>query len=81
MKALLREIRNNAQTRSGYVTGVSFESITNRDTVMISSDWDSTEDWRGWQFSPERKAFIERLEQLLEAPVTIEIWEESKLVF
>lgn len=65
------EMRKQATTFPGYVSGETLADISDRQTVIIVSTWHSREDWQKWDTSPEHQASAKSLEPLLEGSATV----------
>ena len=65
------EMRKQATTFSGYVSGETLADTADPSTVIIVSTWHSREDWQKWDASPEHRASAKSLEPLLEGPAAV----------
>jgi heme-degrading monooxygenase HmoA len=67
----LRELRSKAIHAQGYISGETLHSIEDPSLHLVISTWKSLEDWNRWANSPERKAFQEKTDAMLEAPAKV----------
>jgi len=52
---LFREIRSLATNHSGYISGETLRSMDRPDLFLVISMWHSSEDWKKWMASEDRK--------------------------
>ena len=67
----VRELRSEAIHAEGYISGETLCSIEDPSIHMVMSTWRSIEDWHRWVNSPERKAFEQKIDTMLEEPTKI----------
>ena len=65
LKALMTQARTKAIKSKGYISGETIRAIDNPNKYVILSNWNSAEDWRAWETSPERLKLQQELEPLL----------------
>jgi heme-degrading monooxygenase HmoA len=65
------EMRKQATTFPGYVSGETLTDTADPRTVIIVSTWHSREEWEKWDSSPEHKAAARALEPLLDGNVSV----------
>ncbi len=65
---LMRELRSSALYRKGYISGETLRSKDDPSTYIVISNWQSVEDWEGWQNHPERNEISKKLENVLISP-------------
>jgi heme-degrading monooxygenase HmoA len=71
----VRELRSKAVHARGYVSGETLCSIEDPSVHLVISTWKSIEDWNNWFNTPERKAFQEKIDTILEEPTKIAPYE------
>ena len=64
--ALIRKIRAIATEKEGYISGETLVSLDDPRKIMVTSSWESLEDWLSWKESEERKSIDARLEAIQE---------------
>jgi heme-degrading monooxygenase HmoA len=62
----VRELRSKAIHAPGYISGETLRSIEDPSVHLVISSWKSIEDWNKWFNTPERKAFQEKMDVILE---------------
>ncbi len=67
----LRELRSKAVHARGYISGEILRSIGEPSLHLVISTWNNLEDWNVWANSPERKAFQEETDAMLEGPTKV----------
>ncbi|HEV8724934.1 MAG TPA: antibiotic biosynthesis monooxygenase family protein [Candidatus Binatia bacterium] len=67
----VRELRSKAIHAQGYISGETLCSIEDPSVHLVMSTWRSLEDWNRWADSPERKAFQQKIDAMLEEPTKI----------
>jgi heme-degrading monooxygenase HmoA len=67
----LREMRSKAVHAHGYISGETLRAVGDPSLHLVISTWNSLEDWTRWANSPDRKAFREKTDALLEEPARI----------
>ena len=71
----VRELRSKAIQAPGYISGETLRSIEDPSVHLVISSWKSIEDWNNWFNTPERKAFQERMDVILQEPTKIAPYE------
>ena len=67
---LLRALRTAAMSYPGYIHGESLGSAEDPSVISVLSNWQSLEEWKKWQNSPQRVRLYKQIEPLLaEKPV------------
>jgi heme-degrading monooxygenase HmoA len=65
LRALMTQARTKAIKSKGYISGETIRATDNPNKYVILSNWNSAEDWRAWESSPERLQLQQELEPLL----------------
>ena len=73
--ALLRELRNQAMTQPGYISGETLINHYDHRSVAVISSWRTIEDWIAWEESDARAAVEAKFEALLEGKANFEIYD------
>ena len=75
---LLNTFRREAMGRKGYISGETWVNHYDRNRIAVVSTWQTVEDWIRWEESDKRAANEEKLEGLLEARTTFEVYDLGK---
>ena len=75
----IRELRSKAIHAQGYISGETLRSIEDPSLHLVISTWKSLEDWNHWANSPERKAFQQKTDALLEEPTKVTPYQYESL--
>ncbi|HEX6176316.1 MAG TPA: antibiotic biosynthesis monooxygenase family protein [Candidatus Binatia bacterium] len=67
----LRKLRSKAIHAQGYISGETLHSVEEPSLHLVISTWKSLEDWNRWANSPERKAFGENTDAMLQEPAKV----------
>ena len=65
MIPLFREIRSLATNHFGYISGETLRSMDRPDLFLVISTWHSSEDWKKWMASKDRKEIQDKIDDLL----------------
>jgi heme-degrading monooxygenase HmoA len=71
----VRNLRTKAVRAEGYISGETLRSIEDPSVHLVISSWKSIEDWNTWLNTPERKAFQEKIDVILQEPTKIAPYE------
>jgi heme-degrading monooxygenase HmoA len=71
----VRALRFKAMSAPGYISGETLRSAEEPSIHLVISTWRSIENWNNWFNSPERKAFQEKIDVMLEEPTKIAPYE------
>jgi len=71
----VRNLRSKAIHAEGYISGETLRSIEDPSVHLVMSTWKSIEDWNNWLNTPERKAFQQKIDAILEEPTKITPYE------
>ena len=75
VNALLNEFRAGAMNRKGYVSGHTLISVSDPQTLLVISTWQSLEEWQDWKSSSTRNTFVAMMEIHQEGPTLYEEFE------
>ena len=68
LESIVRELRAKAMHAEGFISGETLRSIEDPSVHLVISTWKSLEAWNVWINNPERKAFQEKINAILEEP-------------
>ncbi|MDH4205506.1 MAG: antibiotic biosynthesis monooxygenase [Desulfobacteraceae bacterium] len=71
---LFREIRSLATNHFGYISGETLRSMDRPDLFLVISTWHSSEDWKKWMASEDRKKIQDKIDALLGGKTEYEIF-------
>ncbi|HWP58620.1 MAG TPA: antibiotic biosynthesis monooxygenase family protein [Candidatus Acidoferrales bacterium] len=71
----VREIRSKAVHAPGFISGETWRSIDDPSIHVVFCTWKSLHDWNNWVDTPERKAFQEKIDAILEEPEKVNLYE------
>jgi heme-degrading monooxygenase HmoA len=74
MVPLFREMRVQANNQPGYISGETLRNLDNPDEFLVISTWESSNDWKNWVQSKERKEVQDKLDELLGGKTQYEIF-------
>ena len=72
--ALLLKFRRNAMNQPGYISGETMRSLDNPDEFLVISTWESSDDWKNWVKSADRKEVQDKIDALLGGTTDYEIF-------
>jgi heme-degrading monooxygenase HmoA len=75
LSAAVRNLRSKIIHAGGYISGETLRSIDDPSLHLVISTWRSLEDWNHWAGSPQRKAFLQMTDAMLEEPAKIASYE------
>ena len=64
----LTQMRSKAVQAKGYISGETLRSLDDANRFLVISTWSSTEDWKAWEKSPDRKKLHEEMRSILRSP-------------
>ena len=67
----VKALRFKAMYAQGYISGETLRSVEDPSIHLVISTWKSIEDWKSWINTPERKAFEQKIDAILEEPTKI----------
>jgi heme-degrading monooxygenase HmoA len=71
---LFREIRSLATNHVGYISGETLRSMDRPDLFLVISTWHSSQDWKKWMASKDRKEIQDKIDALLGGKTEYEIF-------
>lgn len=71
----VRNLRSKIIHVGGYISGETLRSTEDPSLFLVISTWRSLEDWKHWANSPDRKAFQQKTDALLDRPTQITTYE------
>ncbi len=74
MVPLFREMRVQANNQPGYISGETLRNLDNPDEFLVISTWESSNDWKNWVQSKERKEVQDKIDELLGGKTQYEIF-------
>jgi heme-degrading monooxygenase HmoA len=74
MIPLFRQMRSMATNQPGYISGETLKRLDEPDEFMVISTWHSSEDWKNWLASEERRNIQEKIDALLGGKTEYEIY-------
>ena len=72
---LLTEMRSRAQKQAGYISGETLRSLDDPGDFMVISEWETSDDWKRWSQSKERRDIQHRIDSLIGERSFYEIYE------
>lgn len=74
MIPLVRQMRSLANNHPGYISGETLRSLERPDTFLVISTWQSSDDWKKWMESKDRKAVQDKIDALLGGKTEYEVF-------
>lgn len=74
MIPLFRQMRSMATNQPGYISGETLKRLDEPDEFMVISTWHSSEDWKNWLASEDRRNIQEKIDSLLGGKTEYEIY-------
>ena len=71
---LLKSLRSKAVSSKGYTSGETLRSLSDPRNYIVLSTWQSAEDWKNWEKSPERRKTQARIEKIVAGPTKTKIY-------
>ena len=71
---LFRQMRVQANNQSGYISGETLRNLELPEEFMIISTWESSDDWKNWLKSNDRKKVQDKIDALLGGETKYEIF-------
>ena len=62
---LVREMRSMATKNEGYISGETLRNLERPEEFMVISTWQSSQDWKEWLRSDDRKKVQDKIDALL----------------
>jgi heme-degrading monooxygenase HmoA len=73
----VRNLRSKAIHAEGFISGETLRSVEDPSIHLVISTWKSIEDWNSWINTPERKAFQQKIDTILEESAKIAPYEHE----
>ncbi len=54
LRHLMMQARSKAIKTQGYISGETLRALDNPNKFLVLSNWNSAQDWKAWEKSPER---------------------------
>ena len=74
MIPLFRKMRTLANEQPGYITGETMRNLENPDEYLVISTWATSDDWKRWVESNERRQIQSQIDKLLGGKTEYEIF-------
>ena len=74
MIPLFRQMRVQANHQAGYISGETLRSLDNPDEFLVISTWETSDDWKKWVESQDRKTVQDKIDALLGGKTEFEIF-------
>jgi heme-degrading monooxygenase HmoA len=74
MIPLFRKMRTLANEQPGYITGETMKNLERPDEFLVISTWETSDDWRSWLESSERREVQSQIDKLLGGKTEYEIY-------
>lgn len=74
MIPLFRKMRAMATDQPGYISGETLKNLEKPDEFLVISTWHSSDDWKKWLESKERRKIQEEIDALLGGKTEYEIY-------
>jgi heme oxygenase (mycobilin-producing) len=71
---LFRQMRASATAQPGYISGETLRSLDDPDEFLIISTWQSSEEWKNWLQSEERRKVQAKIDDLLGGETRYEVF-------
>jgi heme-degrading monooxygenase HmoA len=65
MIPLFRKMRTLANEQPGYITGETMRNLQKPDEFLVISTWETSDDWKRWVESSERRQIQSQIDKLL----------------
>jgi len=72
---LLLELHMIAVQKKGHISNETWADVGNDRKITVLSTWQSLEDWKVWESSPDRAKILSRIEPLLSQKTQISVYE------
>lgn len=73
--AIIREIRNEAMKRPGFIIGETLVSTDDPCNVLVITTWYSLENWKAWDTAEKRIDLTKAANALLAKPYTVRTYQ------
>ena len=74
MIPLFRQMRALATAQRGYISGETMSNLETPEEFLVISTWQSSEDWKRWLQSGDRRSIQDKIDALLGGDTKYEIF-------
>ncbi|MGE5258341.1 MAG: antibiotic biosynthesis monooxygenase family protein [Hyphomicrobiales bacterium] len=74
MITLFRQMRMLAMAQEGYISGETLRNLEKAEEFLVISTWQSSQDWKNWLASKDRKDIQSKIDKLLGGETSYEIY-------
>ena len=74
MIPLFKQMRVQANNQPGYISGETMRSLDNPDEFLVISTWETSDDWKNWVNSADRREVQAKIDALLGGKTDFEIF-------
>ena len=74
MIPLFRKMRTLANAQPGYITGETMRNLEKPDEFLVISTWETSDHWKRWVQSEQRRQIQEQIDTLLGGKTEYEIY-------
>jgi heme-degrading monooxygenase HmoA len=74
MIPLFKQMRVQANNQPGYISGETMRSLENPDEFLVISTWESSDAWKNWVNSADRRKVQDKIDALLGGKTEYEIF-------
>ena len=74
MIPLFKQMRVQASDQPGYISGETLRSLDRPEEYLVISTWESSNDWKNWLQSSERKEVQGKIDYLLGGKTECEVF-------
>lgn len=74
LQHVMMQLRSKAMQVKGYISGETLRALDNPNRYLAISNWNSVEEWRAWENSPDRKKINQELSQVLRGKETCTVF-------
>lgn len=71
---LLLELRTKATAKLGYISGETLRGVDEPEDYLVIGTWQSIENWKDWESSPERARILKKIDALLDEKTEYRIY-------
>jgi heme-degrading monooxygenase HmoA len=74
MITLFRQMRMLAMAQEGYISGETLRNLEKAEEFLVISTWQSSQDWKNWLASKDRKDIQAKIDKLLGGETAYEVY-------
>jgi len=75
LRGYIEKLRTMTTGRPGYISGETLRRIDRPGEILVISKWKTHKDWQRWFESPDRDSVQRKIDELLGAETTYEIYD------